>query len=200
MIYYFDGNGMITRRAFIPHDEASLSAVPGEQWIQSDAVVSDVDYFVFNGALTQFPERPSQDYEWSWPELAWRLTESAFLAALASKKQGIDAERDRARCSGVTYNGHRFDSDPVSAGNVTGWAAAVTAGIPVPAGFTWRSADNLDIPFSQGDILGLAAAMVAKTTACYQRAWQLKALVDQVTSLDDYPLLAGIDIMADWPT
>lgn len=199
MIYFFDPCGRITRRVQCPFNEASFMALEDEQWLQSDAFVSDATHFVFNGALTPFPESPGEDWAWDWMELEWRLPASALDAAKARKRADIDAERDRQRYSGVTFNGTRFDSDPVSERNLTGWTSAVAAGIPVPEGFTWRSADNRDIPFTAEDILGLAATMVAKTTACYQRAWQLKALVDAFTDPADYQQVKDLNITQQWP-
>lgn len=199
MIYYFDPCGRITRRVQAPFHEASHLAQEGEQWVQSEEIYPDTAFFILNGAFTPFPEAPGPEWEWDWMELCWALPPQAFESSKAAKKASIDAERDRQRYSGVTYNGVCFDSDPVAAGNLAGWTAAVAAGIPVPAGFTWRSQDNRDIPFTSADILGLAAAMVAKTTACYQRAWQLKALVDQIADSADYARLESMDITAGWP-
>lgn len=199
MIYFFDPCGRITRRVQCPFNEASFMAMEGEQWLQSDAFVSDATHFVFNGALTPFPESPGKDWAWDWMELEWRLHPASLATAKARKCTDIDAERDRQRYSGVTYKGVRFDSDVVSVSNITGWASAVAAGIAVPEGFTWRSADNHDIPFTAGDILGLATTMVDKITACYQRAWQLKALVDTFTDLADYQQVEDLNITQQWP-
>lgn len=102
MIYFFDGNGMITRCACIPHNEASLIAQDGEQWIQSDAVVSDADCFVLNSALTQFPAKPSGCHEWDWPSLSWVLPASAVLHARAQGAATIDAAAGRARSRYIT--------------------------------------------------------------------------------------------------
>lgn len=199
MIYFFDPCGRITRRVQCPFNEASFMALEDEQWLQSDAFVSDADYFIFNGSLTPFPPSPGEDWAWDWMELDWCLPTSALTDAKARKCVDIDAERDRQRYSGVTYKGVRFDSDVVSGSNISGWTSAVAAGIPVPEGFTWRSEDNRDIPFTTEDILGLAAAMVAKTTACYQRAWQLKALVDTFTDPTDYQQVKDLNITQQWP-
>lgn len=199
MIYYFDPTGRITKRVAAPFSEASHMAAADEQWIQHDACVSDATHFIFNGALTPFPESPGEDWAWDWMELEWRLPPGALKDLKDRMRADIDSLRDRHRYSGVSYRGVIFDSDPVSAGNLTGWTTAVAAGIPVPEGFTWRSQDNRNIPFTAQDILGLAAAAVAKTTACYQRAWQLKALVDAFTDPADYQQLKELNINEQWP-
>lgn len=199
MIYFFDPCGRITRRVQCPFNEASFMALEDEQWLQSDAFVSDADYFIFNGSLTPFPPSPGEDWAWDWMELDWRLPTSALTDAKARKCADIDAERDRQRYSGVTYKDVRFDSDVVSGSNISGWASAVAAGIPVPEGFTWRSADNRDIPFQEEDVKALAAAIVLKTTLCYQRAWALKAQINEFTDPNKYQELQTLDITTNWP-
>mgnify|MGYP001171571220 CR=1 FL=1 len=102
MIYFFDGNGMITRCASISHDEAHFIAQDSEQWIQSTVVVSDVDYFVFNGAITQFPTKPSNYHEWDWPSLSWVLPARAVSNARTRGAATIDAAAGRARSRYIT--------------------------------------------------------------------------------------------------
>lgn len=84
----------------------------------------------------------------------------------------------------------------VSTSNITGWTTAVAAGTPLPPGFTWRSMDNQDIPFTEADVLALAALAVNKATACYNRAWQLK---EQVSALKDNESVINYDITTGWP-
>ena len=102
MIYYFDQCGRITRCVQAPFHEASHLAQDGEQWIQSDAVVSDADCFVLNSALTQFPAKPSGCHEWDWPSLSWALPASAVLHAKAQGAATIDAAAGRARSRYIT--------------------------------------------------------------------------------------------------
>jgi hypothetical protein len=144
------------------------------------------------------PPQPSPAHTWDAVAKAWGLPPHSMSDMVARKKAGIDATRDQARHSGVTFNGVLFDSDPVSAGTSPAGQLRLRPAYPSPRA-SWRSQDNRDIPFTSADILGLAAAMVAKTTACYQRAWQLKALVDQIADSADYARLESMDITAGWP-
>ena len=102
MIYYFDGNGMITRCASIPPEEAHLTAIPGELWIWSDVVVSDADHFVLRGALTEFPEKPSVFSVWDWASLTWTLPSGAVTSARTQGSAAIDAAAGRARSRYIT--------------------------------------------------------------------------------------------------
>ena len=200
----YSASGEVIQAASGAHLEvAALAFLLDASYILDDAPGSVgskyVDVSGETPAIAAKPPQPSPAHTWDAVAKAWGLPPHSMSDMVARKKAGIDATRDRARHSGVTFNGVLFDSDPVSAGNLTGWTTAVAAGIPVPEGFTWRSQDNRDIPFTSADILGLAAAMVAKTTACYQRAWQLKALVDQIADSADYARLESMDITAGWP-
>lgn len=93
----------------------------------------------------------------------------------------------------VTYMGHQFDSDHEAIMNVNGIVAAIGVGIPLPEGFTWRSADNADVPMSSAQLVGLAAAMLAYRSACYSKSWALKAAINATNA----PLT--VTITAGWP-
>ena len=175
---------------------AQLAQALDVGYIEVSGDVSDSTHFVVDGVAVPFPLAPSQVHTWDWGARAWGLPPHSMLDVVARKCADIDAARDRARYSGITYNGVRFDSDMVSTSNITGWTAAVTAGIPLPPGFTWRSMDNQDIPFTEADVLALAALAVNKATACYNRAWQLKG---HVSALNDYESIINYDITTGWP-
>jgi len=102
MIYYFDQCGRITRCVQAPFHEASHLAQDGEQWIQSDVNYSDAEFFVFNGAITSFPERPSAYHKWDWLSLAWVLPASATSEAKIQGASAIDAAAGRARQRYIT--------------------------------------------------------------------------------------------------
>lgn len=144
-----------------------------------------------SGDLVNRGAAPSKHHEWDAASLLWVVTPAALDQAKSDLKLKVDTLRDVARAAGVTYNGVDYDSDPVSSANITEWAAVVTAGVVLPEGFTWRSKDNQDIPFSASDILGLAAAIAVSATTCYRRAWAVKARID---ALLDYSQLVDFDI------
>jgi len=93
----------------------------------------------------------------------------------------------------VTFNGHDYDADPVSKGNVVATVAAVSVGVPLPDGFTWRTSDNVDVPMTSTDLVGLAGTMLARGNAIYAWSWTLKAAIEAA----DDP--STVDINAGWP-
>lgn len=102
MIYFFDSFGRITRRASVPSNEAEHNATEGEQWIESEEIVSDSSHFIINGDFTPFPAKPSSWYEWDWDLLAWHLPLSASADAKARAILHIDAAAGRARQRYIT--------------------------------------------------------------------------------------------------
>jgi hypothetical protein len=106
----------------------------------------------------------------------------------------VNAVRDRALALGVEWAGHRWDSDARSRANLTGAVAAVSAGVPLPGDFSWRTADNVDVRLGPAQLVELGAAMLAFANACYARSWALKAEI-QMTEAPE-----AIDLEAGWPT
>lgn len=102
MIYFFDSYGRITRRLSAPLDEAIYAAQAGEQWIQSEEVISDGTHFVLNAVFTPFPARPSSHHEWDWHSLAWVQPPSAITDARRLGAVAIDAAAGRARSRYIT--------------------------------------------------------------------------------------------------
>jgi hypothetical protein len=94
----------------------------------------------------------------------------------------LNQERDSAITEGVQFAGNVFDADDRSRTNLIGVVAAIQAGIPLPDGFAWRSKDNKDIPKTQADLVGLAAAMLQHVNGAYQKSWSLKATADAATT------------------
>lgn len=93
---------------------------------------------------------------------------------------------------GFEHDGHIFDSDPRSKSNIIGTATGVTAGLPLPEGFTWRTQDNQDVPMDGPAIIALGAALLQHISTQYAISWQLKAQVDSA------PDQAALDTI-NWP-
>lgn len=109
--------------------------------------------------------------------------EVSLAKAKVQKAQDINAARAAALDSGVLHAGHQWDSDESSRANIIGTVAACTAGIALPQGFTWRTADNQDVPMGAEDLVGLGAAMLQHVNTCYQQSWRLKAAVDAASTV-----------------
>lgn len=200
MIYFFDPCGRITRALQAPLDEAHHIAQEGEQWLEVPEFYSDSTHYIQWGAFQPFPPNPHGPHGvWDWYSHSWTLSGTALEDVKAEKRAEVDAWRDKVRYSGVSLGGYTFDSDPTATVNITGWMTAVNAGIPLPEGFSWRTQDNNDIPFQEEDVKALAAAIVLKTALCYQRAWALKAQINEFTDPNKYQELQTLDITTNWP-
>jgi hypothetical protein len=119
------------------------------------------------------------------------LSDEAAAPALSSlkaaKKIEINVWRRAAIGAGVSFGGHTYDSDEASRANLAGALSAFQAGVPVPAGFTWRTSDNQDVAMDLPTLAGLAGAMIDHVDAQYRHSWALKAQVDAATDT------AGVD-------
>lgn len=114
------------------------------------------------------------------------MTEAELFAEFkANKKKQINAAREAALNAGISWNGYSWDSDVRSRDNITGAASAVSAGIPLPANFTWRTKGNQDVPITGADIIALAAVMLNHVNEQYARSWQRKAEVDAAATEAD---------------
>ena len=110
--------------------------------------------------------------------------EDKFEQAQKAKRDEITRACNDAIDGGFEYDGHRYDSDSRSRQNITGLATALTAGVPLPEGFTWRDADNNDVPMEAQDIIALGAAAIQHVQACYDTSWDLKAQLDRKRSIN----------------
>jgi hypothetical protein len=99
----------------------------------------------------------------------------------------INRFREKVLAAGVNYNGHTFDSDNVSVSRLTAVSNLALAGGSLPAGFVWRSADNVDVPFTATDVFSLLGAMIARANAVFSTSWAKKQAVMAATTK------AGVD-------
>jgi hypothetical protein len=111
----------------------------------------------------------------------------------ATKLVTINADCMTAIDVGFTYDGHTYDSDLISRTNIIGTAAGVNSGIALPAGFTWRTKDNQNVPMDGSGVIALGAALLVHVNTQYATSWALKA---QVAAVENPPDLDPIV----WPT
>jgi len=95
----------------------------------------------------------------------------------------IDANR-ATLCEGhFTWNGHPFACDPVSKGNIIGACVmAIANGGNLPPGFVWRDNNNVNVPVTGAQMIGIGVEMFTFLSTCYQAAWYHKAGVEAITS------------------
>lgn len=91
------------------------------------------------------------------------------------KGEYINLDRAKALVAPVLFEGNYYDADDASIANLTATVAAFNAGVPVPAGFTWRTADNQNIPMTLQNLVALAGTFLASRFAAYQQSWAAKA-------------------------
>lgn len=110
--------------------------------------------------------------------------ESAWVAGAMkdAARARINAARDAAIASGVTFGGVLYDSDPASREALTATLTVLQPGGVVPPGFTWRAADNTDHALSLAELQGLAAAMLNHGYAQHLQARQRKAQIEAAQS------------------
>lgn len=110
--------------------------------------------------------------------------EDKLQAAKDAKRDAITAACNAAIDGGFEYDGHTYDSDSRSRQNITGLATAITAGVPLSEGFTWRDKDNNDVPMTEQDVIALGAAAIQHVQQQYAISWALKEQVDNATTLE----------------
>jgi|GEM_PF-1385869 len=102
MIYFHDTDGRITRRVSCPAEEATLSAIAGEQWMESASLYSDDSHYIVSGAFVPFPAKPNIYAEWDWATRVWVTPTTALDQAKASAASRIDAAAGVARQRYIT--------------------------------------------------------------------------------------------------
>lgn len=112
----------------------------------------------------------------------------------AERKALVNILRNEKAAAGVTFDGKRFDSDPLSRANLTGAVASVGGGGGIPPGFSWRTADNEIVAMTPQRLAQLGRAVLDHVNACYLRSWQLKDAIEASSDPE------SIDITAGWPS
>lgn len=103
--------------------------------------------------------------------------------AKANRKDYINAERDKACNAGVSYGGNVYDSDKNSRDNLTSVHSGVNDGWILPGDYTWRTADNLDVPFTNIEINGLAHTMLTFINTQLSTSWSKKSDIDAAADI-----------------
>lgn len=140
--------------------------------------------------------RPSKYHYWDYNLEIWipNLEE-----AKTSKMVEVNLFRDerlKNNKNGIHYKGYVFDNNDKMRGNVTEVLNLLNSGVPIPENFTFRTKDNINIPFNSDDIKNLASLILFFKNSCYQYSWTLK---DQIESLMDIESVEAFDISQGWP-
>ena len=111
------------------------------------------------------------------------------------KKREVNTYRDIILNGGVLFNGSRFDSDDRGRQNLTGIVSAITSGIILPEGFTWRDSDNVEHPMDEADLLSFSATMITFINTTYAVSWVHKSAIDALETNDS---VDGYDYTTGW--
>lgn len=113
------------------------------------------------------------------------IVDNRDITELKDKKwNDINAYREIVLNRGLWYIGYLWGSDERSRANITGVVASVATGIPLPEGFTWRDNNNNNVPFDATKIVTLGAMMLGYVNMVYNASWNMKTLVDALSTLD----------------
>jgi len=103
----------------------------------------------------------------------------------ALKKKAVNRFTQAWIDEGTVYDGHVYDSDIIARNNITAALAAFGAGVPIPAGFVWRTQDNQNVPMDNLALTALAGAVMDRLNQGYVKSWTAKAAVDAAVTTDE---------------
>jgi len=116
-------------------------------------------------------------------------------------KEVVNHVREEKIVAGFTFMGIQFDSDERSRANIAGACTLALVllgqGQDFPQGFTWRAANNVDVPMNAQAIIGLAMTAGNYVTTCYSVSWYHKAQIDAIDNILD---VQDYDVTQGWPS
>jgi hypothetical protein len=95
----------------------------------------------------------------------------------------INTYRESVLSAGVIFKAQKFDSDTLSVTRLTAVATAIAAGAQLPANFTWRSADNVDVSMTATEIVSLLSTMIMVANEIYKVSWAKKLEIAAASTL-----------------
>ncbi|TEY00208.1 DUF4376 domain-containing protein [Campylobacter sp. US33a] len=113
-------------------------------------------------------------------------SEEELLAnAKENKLKEIDAKRDEAIESGVTYKDKVFQSAEKDRNLLTSTVSLFSITKSLPEGFVWIAKDNTAVSMSLEDLIALGALMASSVNENTIKARNLKDAVLKATTLDE---------------
>jgi len=192
-VCYDPGSGEIMHTGSCP--EGMETVMPGLSFLDTGATYATQDcYFVLNGELQQYtaPQAalkatyPSYPSSWSNTSFSWvdqRTTaqlQAAQRAAIdASYRTVVTADIAFTTAGGVTK---MFQADPTSQTVLMQAVIGYNMAGSTPAGFCWKSSDNVMVPFTLADLQGMYAAMLTRGNTAFIERANLKAQINAATT------------------
>lgn len=94
--------------------------------------------------------------------------------------------KERSQVIGYTFEheGVLYDADLLSLLNLISTLVVLSLGMELPVDFTWRSADNEDIPHTSETLISLGIAMWQARNGVYQKSFVKKNEVQEAEHPD----------------
>ena len=114
------------------------------------------------------------------------VTDTRNLETVKTNKWNeINEYREVILNQGLWFMGYNWGTDGRSRTNITGAVASMTAGIPLPEGFTWRDNNNNNVPFNGTLLVALGGNLMAYVNMVYEASWAMKTVVDALETLSE---------------
>lgn len=152
--------------------------------------------FYWKDVWKQRQEQPSEFHYWDSVAELWTPNVGQ---AIRARKDAVNALRDEklnSNPNGVLYSGYTFANDSKTRTNISEVLNLLNAGVPIPEGFVFRTADDIDVPFTADDVKGLATLILFYKNSCYQASWNIKAQIEALTTVEE---VEAFDITIGWP-
>lgn len=199
---YDETTGEILRTVSASADLIAANVQAGEVYVEVSEFVTGDTHYVDSGALVEKPPQPSGFHQWDSTTRQW----VADLAAVRSfARHRVDRERERRIASPLAYDGKSLDADDTARTNlsnkITEMDKRIALGITTPPQLlVWRDANNTTwswaTPVDYVNWLGgFAVAMAERGTLNYMAAWQHKANIDALTTVED---VLAYDFSGGW--
>jgi hypothetical protein len=187
MLKFIDENDFLLVDTYKENEDGSVS------WVYDEGEGLPTHYGVIREGFKRF----TQDSDGSdkeidvWAKL-WELhnDEQVSINVLPvdirllrdNAKQVVNSQRDALINSGVSFNGHNFQTDATSIMDMMG---AVMSGIDT----TWLTADNQQVPMTNADMISLGGAVAAHKESLVFKARVHKDNIESLITkadIDDY--------------
>lgn len=111
----------------------------------------------------------------------------------------INVYRDEKINMGVIYLGNEFDSDERARENILGMCGAISLGMTVPNGFTWRSKINENVAMNALQIATFGTSLLGFVSANFSTSWYHKDIIRDITTTDPLDIIR-YDYTGGWPS
>jgi len=101
------------------------------------------------------------------------------------RKKYINAMRRIAIDGGIEYDGNSYDSTQASRDNLAGVYTGINNGYSLPVDFSWRTADDITVPFAVEDVNAMSHIMLDHVNYQFGKSWTLKAAIDAATTEEE---------------